>query len=224
MKGDRAKVMRGLRYYHRYADDIVVLHRSKKHLHKLLSFISNYFNMELKIEVKHNYQIFPVSSRGIDYLGYKIYHTHVLLRKSIKQRMFRSFHKMDKSNYKIKMAAYNGWLVHCNSIHLRNKINEMIAKKFSDLGIKVEIDSLLGEKIKIAKVIGKEIIIKDFKVRASKFEKCKDCLTIQIEIGGEDKVIFTGSGVLKKQIEQVKKEDFPFIATILVINETYQFN
>ena len=46
---------------------------------------------------------------------------------------------------------------------------------------------------------------------------------LQIEIGGEDKVIFTGSGMLKKQIEQINKEDFPFLATIENINETYQF-
>lgn len=38
-----------------------------------------------------------------------------------------------------------------------------------------------------------------------------------------DKVIFTGSGMLKMQIEQINKEDFPFLATIESINETYQF-
>jgi hypothetical protein len=41
---------------------------------------------------------------------------------------------------------------------------------------------------------------------------------------GENKVIFTGSTMLKKQLEQVNKEEFPFIATIENINDTYQFS
>lgn len=68
-----------------------------------------------------NYQIFPVESRGIDFVGYKFYHTHILLRKSIK----KNFIKMIKynNNWKSK-ASYKGWLDHCNSINLKNKYYE----------------------------------------------------------------------------------------------------
>lgn len=213
-----------VKYYHRYADDIVVLHSDKAYLHALLVNISDYFNQNLKLTVKRNYQIFPVKSRGIDYLGYKTFHTHILLRKSIKQRMFRSLRNVAKDRLPLKLAAYNGWMVHCNSRNLRNKINEMNEKRFGDFGISVEVNTLTGEKIKIAKVIGKEILVKDFKVADSKYEKTTHCLTIQIEMYGENKVIFTGSTMLKKQLEQVNKEDFPFIATIENINDTYQFS
>lgn len=44
---------------------------------------------EPKERLKPNYQIFPVDDRGIDFVGYRFYHTHVLLRKSIKIRLFR---------------------------------------------------------------------------------------------------------------------------------------
>lgn len=37
----------------------------------------------LKLKVKRNYQVFPVDSRGIDFLGYVFRHTHTRLRKSI---------------------------------------------------------------------------------------------------------------------------------------------
>lgn len=217
------KEVQQVKYYHRYADDIVILHSSKAYLHALLVNISDYMHQNLKLTIKGNYQIFPVEKRGIDYLGYRIYHTHVLLRKSIKKRLFKSLKKVTAENYTLKMSAYNGWLTHCNSINLKRNINAMNEKRFSDLGIKVDVESLLGEKIKIAKVIGKEILVKGFKVTDSKYEKTNHCLTIQIEIGGEDKVIFTGSGMLKKQIEQINKEDFPFLATIQSINDTYNF-
>jgi len=218
------KEVQQVKYYHRYADDIVILHSDKAYLHALLVNISDYFNQNLKLTVKRNYQIFPVKSRGIDYLGYKTFHTHVLLRKSIKQRMFRSLKNVTKDKLPLKLAAYNGWMVHCNSRNLRNTINEMNEKRFGDLGIAVEVNTLTGEKIKIVKVIGKEILVKDFKVTESKYEKTTHCLTIQFELGGENKVIFTGSTMLKKQLEQVNKEDFPFIATIEIINDTYQFS
>jgi RNA-directed DNA polymerase len=217
------KEVQQVKCYHRYADDIVILHSDKNYLHALLVNISDYFNENLKLTVKHNYQIFPVKSRGIDYLGYKTFHTHTLLRKSIKQRMFRSLRNVTQTKLPLKLAAYNGWMVHCNSHNLRIKINEMNEKRFGDFGIKVDVVALMGDKIKIAKVIGKEILVKDYKVTESKYEKTAHCLTIQIEIGGEDKVIFTGSGMLKRQIEQIDKENFPFLATIENINETYQF-
>lgn len=218
------KEIQQVKYYHRYADDIVILHSDKAYLHALLVNISDYFKENLKLTVKRNYQIFYVESRGIDYLGYKTFHTHTLLRKSIKQRMFRALKNVTKDKLPLKLAAYNGWMVHCNSRNLRNKINEMNEKRFGDLCIAVEVNTLTGEKIKIVKVIGKEILVKDFKVTESKYKKTTHCLTIQFELGGENKVIFTGSTMLKKQLEQVNKEDFPFIATIEIINDTYQFS
>ena len=72
----------------------------------------------IKLDLKSNYQIFPIDSRGIDFVGYKSYHTHILLRKSIKKR----FIKMVKNNYNDKsLASYNGWLLHCNSKNLKYK-------------------------------------------------------------------------------------------------------
>lgn len=138
--------------------------------------------------------------------------------------MFRRLKKVTVDNLQLKLAAYNGWMMHCSSKNLRKKINKMNEKRFGDFNIKVDVDTLTGDSIKISKVIGKEIIVKAFKINKSKFEKTEHCLTIQIDIGGENKVIFTGSNMLKKQIELIKKEDFPFIATIENINDTYQFS
>ena len=57
-------------YYYRYADDMVILSSSKKELHSILLEIDSYLNEKLHLQLKGNYQIFPVDSRGIDFVGY----------------------------------------------------------------------------------------------------------------------------------------------------------
>lgn len=109
------KEQKQVKYYFRYADDIVILSNNKPYLHQLLADISTYLKDELKLDVKDNYQVFPVSARSIDFVGYRFYHTHVLLRKSIKQRFARMLSKKPNAQ---SVAAYWGWAMHCNSKHL----------------------------------------------------------------------------------------------------------
>lgn len=108
-----------VKYYFRYADDIVILSSNKPDLHKLLSSIREYLTTNLKLTVKENYQVFPVQARSIDFVGYKFYHTHILLRKGIKQRFARML-KHRKNDASI--ASYYGWAKHCNSINLLKKL------------------------------------------------------------------------------------------------------
>jgi retron-type reverse transcriptase len=114
-----------VKYYFRYADDIIILSNNKPHLHELLAEIKSYLNDNLKLQVKGNYQVFPVEARGIDFVGYKFYHTHTLLRKSIKKRFAKA---ISKTKNKATIAAYFGWAKHCNSKHLLKKLipNERI--------------------------------------------------------------------------------------------------
>jgi len=113
----------GVKYYFRYADDIVILAPTKKELHTLRILIADYLHDNLKLEVKRNYQVFPVTN-GIDFLGYVHRPTHVLLRKSIKLR----FIKAVKSNKpKSSIASYLGWTKHANCRNLEKKyINEKV--------------------------------------------------------------------------------------------------
>ena len=127
MKEDRK-----VTYYYRYADDMVILAPDKPYLHGLLVDINDYMTNNLSLQLKSNYQIFPVDSRGIDFVGYKFYHTHILMRKSIKKRLCRKAAKLNKKNinaksYRIQIAPWLGWAKHCNSKHLLKKvINEKV--------------------------------------------------------------------------------------------------
>jgi RNA-directed DNA polymerase len=108
-----------VKYYFRYADDMVIVSGSKEYLHKLFAEIKQYLHDQLKLEVKGNYQVFPVEARGIDFVGYLFFHYYTLLRKSIKQNFCR---KIKRRAGPPSIASYMGWAKHCNSKHLIKKI------------------------------------------------------------------------------------------------------
>ncbi len=68
----RLKEFVGVRYYDRYADGMVMLSGSKPFLHDVLVYINDYQNNDRLLDMKRNYQVFPVDSRGIDFVGYVI--------------------------------------------------------------------------------------------------------------------------------------------------------
>ncbi len=116
-----------VKYYYRYADDIVILASNKPYLHALLKDIDNYLTDRLKLQIKGNYQVFPVDKRGIDFVGYVFFHTHILMRKTIKKRLCRKAAKLNKQDidaqsYKMQIAPWLGWASHCNSRHLLKKV------------------------------------------------------------------------------------------------------
>jgi RNA-directed DNA polymerase len=115
------KEVNGVKHYFRYCDDMVVLGSDKRALHHLRRDVSQYLRL-INLELS-NYQVFPVGSRGIDFLGYKSYHSHILLRKSIKQR----FKRMTRDNYNIQSVySYYGWIKHCNGINLTRKYTNLV--------------------------------------------------------------------------------------------------
>jgi len=116
-----------VKYYFRYADDMVFLHQDKKELRKILNEVRAYLKNELELEIKRNYQIFPTQIRGIDFVGYVYRNSHTLIRKSIKQNFCRKIAKLQKrklNNKELKqgIAAWLGWCKYSNSINLLNKI------------------------------------------------------------------------------------------------------
>jgi len=113
--------------YYRYADDMVILAPNKPYLHSLLVDMNDYLTNQLNLQIKRNYQVFPVDSRGIDFVGYVFRHTHILMRKTIKVRFCRKAAKLNKKDldpkqYKILISPHLGWAKHCDSKNLIKKI------------------------------------------------------------------------------------------------------
>lgn len=114
-----------LKYYYRYADDMVFLGNSKQELQELFKEIKVYMTDNLKLDIKSNYQVFPVAIRGIDFVGYRFWHTHTLLRKTIKKAMARA---VAKNKGPQTINSYYGWAKHCNSINLLKKLSNESTK------------------------------------------------------------------------------------------------
>lgn len=120
-----------------------------------------YMNLKkvLNLRLKSNYQIFPVDDRGIDFVGYRFYHTHVLLRKSIKVRLFRLVRryqsgKIDKQELRRRMQSYFGWLKFCNSKNLLRKIQRDTGLRFSNWdGKKSNISRFYNKYIHIVDIV-----------------------------------------------------------------------
>ena len=111
-------------YYFRYMDDIVILCADKEALHYVLNMMGLYLGSELRLEIKHNWQIFPVDVRGIDYVGFKQNHYGILLRKSILYRFFKKFRRTikqydikDETDIKHLFPSEYGWIIRCSEEH-----------------------------------------------------------------------------------------------------------
>ena len=96
--------------------------------------------------------------------------------------------------------------------------------KFKDLGIQTEVKGFVGDKIKISKILNKNIIVDAFKISDSKFEKGNGkCLQMQITIGQTKHVVFTGSIGLMESLQKVPAGSFPFETIIVEDNDRYSF-
>ena len=116
------------KYYYRYCDDLVILHHDKEFLHSARKQIEEKLR-DIKLTLKANWQVFPVASRGIDFLGYRFFHTHTLLRKRVAKQMIsklRTCHtkwqKMDGVKLLSKVMSYYGWQKHANAWNLFTKL------------------------------------------------------------------------------------------------------
>lgn len=205
-----------IRYYYRYADDVVILAPDKDTLNGVLLSVNHYMMECRNLRLKENFQIFPVESRGIDFVGYVCYHTHTLMRKSIKKNMCKAVAKFDKLHeegkitdrqYKQAVCSWLGWAKHCNSNNLLRVLN---MAKFSEVA-KVS-GGLTGTKIRLEDIFGKHIRITAFKVTPSRFHD--NCITIQFMMEEQVKnqdgsesmqwvqhIVFTGSEKIIKQLD-----------------------
>lgn len=180
-----------VRYYYRYADDMVLLAGDKPTLHGWLVLINDWLNVERHVDLKGNYQVFPVESRGIDFVGYVTFYTHCLARKKNKQGLCRELAKLRKAGVPeaeimLLTASRAGFMLHCDSKHLFKVLN---MKKFSDLVPKTT-GNLTGTKYHIDTILNREIHLTGYKLAPSKFNNDQS-LTLQYEI--EEQLTETGA-------------------------------
>lgn len=220
-----------VKYYYRFADDIVILGADKEELRGVLVYMNHYLTAERNQRIKSNYQIFPVESRGIDFVGYVTRHEYALARKKNKKALCRKVAEyrkkgLSEERIRLKTASRVGFMIHANTNHLLQTLNLSVGmKKFSEIAGSGKLE---GSKLHIDQILNRTIRLQAFEVGASK-HNAEKCLTIQYEIeedvpqgDGQLKtawvkhITFSGSQALIGQLEGTDPvEDFPVEAKII---------
>lgn len=122
------KEEKGMRYYIRYCDDGVILHKSKTELRELQKEIECYLGNNLQLELNPQTQIFPIDIRGIDFLGYRCFRDYTLLRKSSARRLKHKIRVIESNRETLEpqhivcsIMSYCGWIKFCDCYHLLQK-------------------------------------------------------------------------------------------------------
>ncbi len=113
----------GVKYYIRYADDMIFFSKDKEVLHKWLVEIEKYLSEELNLKLKENYQVFNTREKGLDFLGFRFFDGYKLLRKAI----VKNFKSVIKKIIKCKttrlshiqsLMSFYGWIKSGNGYNL----------------------------------------------------------------------------------------------------------
>ncbi|MGN0706561.1 MAG: reverse transcriptase domain-containing protein [Faecalibacterium sp.] len=108
----------------RYVDDMICFSSSKRRLHKARIAIEEKLH-DMRLEMKDNWQVFPIKNRFLDFLGFKFYRDKTTIRKSICLRIRRKAKKISRMD-KVSptnaqaMVSYLGWIKHSDSRHFWN--------------------------------------------------------------------------------------------------------
>ena len=105
---------------------MVLFGRNKKELHKVHKAIEQYLNDCKSLTIKGNWQVFRFDKRGLDFLGFRFFRTHTVLRKRNALKLRRIVRKTSKKTHisvhtAMRVMSYLGWLKHCNSENFYNK-------------------------------------------------------------------------------------------------------
>jgi len=116
-----------LKYYIRYADDIIILSSNKDLLQKLIELISTYLENNLNLTVHPNKIILRRLDWGLDFLGYIILPYYRLPRTKTKRRIFNKLiEKVNTGSFEQSLQSYLGYLKHASSykiiLRLKNQI------------------------------------------------------------------------------------------------------
>jgi RNA-directed DNA polymerase len=83
-----------IKYYARYADDVVIIARNKEEASWTLDAVSDHMEKTLNLKTNRNKSmVFPIS-QGVNTVGFKIHPTHRLLRNDSKKNVKQKLRKM----------------------------------------------------------------------------------------------------------------------------------
>ncbi|MGD9275688.1 MAG: RNA-directed DNA polymerase [Candidatus Pacearchaeota archaeon] len=115
------------KYYIRYVDDFIILHQSKEQLKTWKKEIENFLNEKLKLELHPDKSKIINLSRGIDFVGFRNFYYHKLLRKRNIKNMQSKINLSNRGeiSYEKLSESFEGWSAYAKwgyCYKLRNKL------------------------------------------------------------------------------------------------------
>ena len=165
----------GVKHFYRYCDDGVAGSGYKLYLWSCRDVVHVHVEC-IGQTIKLNERVFPLEL-GLDFLGYVIYPTHSLLRKSVKQKFARKLKKVKSRKRRVELVgSLWGMAKHANCWHLLEKLlfhsefNKLKRKKMKDFGKSRCSQSQLidgkksfrGQKVSGKELNGKAFIVLDY--------------------------------------------------------------
>ena len=127
------------KYYIRYVDDFVILHNDKSLLYYYKDRINEFLKTKLLIELSLNKSKIKPLNRGIEFLGFRNFYYHKILRERNIRKIYRKLCNL-KNNYDHKIIDYDrvcevfqGWMAYArnaNTYKLRQKIIKIVEQNF----------------------------------------------------------------------------------------------
>lgn len=127
------------RRYVRYMDDFVIIHHDKPTLSAWRREIEGFLSSALRLKTNSKTQVFPVSTangRALDFLGYRIYAHHRLLRKCTVKRIRVKLKRLHKqyATGEIGIAEVHqnihSWLGHARHASTNNLSRALLSTPF----------------------------------------------------------------------------------------------
>lgn len=127
------------KYYLRYVDDFVILSRDKKSLSCYQQAINQFLQNQLGLELHPDKSKIIFVNSGINFLGFRLFNHHRLVRKknlhkfNHKFNQFMKEYSSDQIEPEIIFQSLNGWLAyvkHANTYKYRQKLINLAEKYF----------------------------------------------------------------------------------------------
>lgn len=118
------------RLYVRYMDDAVIIHGDKAWLKEIELRLGDFLDGRLALKLNSKTNTFP-AAQGISFLGYRIWATHRLLRKSSVKRMRRNLKRfmrgyadgaIEQDHITASIMSWLGHASHADCYNLRKRL------------------------------------------------------------------------------------------------------
>lgn len=127
-----------IKFFLRYMDDFVLLVKDKEVAKEVFKKIEIFLKEELELELNHKSKYYP-SSMGVDFCGYRVFHTHKLVRVRSKKQMrgrikcWNKLYQEDNLVVKEVLQSFNAWRGHIRHANSYNLFIRYVAKLDFDI-------------------------------------------------------------------------------------------